>query len=255
MYFCGSADWKEMPNASWNALAIVDGPLEPPSDAHPATPTISLSILVGKSTMRAIQGVCMRCCHALACTVGLSSFSLVQTHAPSLIVALMTRLWPPTHRNYTRLDRGGGSATAGQGDGGGGGRTGPRGQNCCYLRCAAITAVLGRALRAPVIWEYWTQCVPGAEIKVWWKRGGPRQALVSQVLCSAQFPSLFQHRWKLLMKDSRFCCVLFLPRPPHVQPPPRVHGSPPPRGEPSPSDGSPPGGGEPYTTPDQPILV
>ena len=49
--------------------------------------------------------------------------------------------------------------------------------------------------------------------------------------------------------------MLLIPRPPHVQPPPRVHGSPPPRGEPSPSDGSPPGGGEPYTTPDQPILV
>ena len=47
-----------------------------------------------------------------------------------------------------------------------------------------------------------------------------------------------------------------VPSPPHVHPPPRDDGSPPPRGEPSPSDGSPPGGGgEPYTTPDQPILV
>ena len=48
-----------------------------------------------------------------------------------------------------------------------------------------------------------------------------------------------------------------VPSPPHVHPHPRDDGSPPPRGELSPSDGSPPGGGggEPYTTPDQPILV
>ena len=56
--------------------------------------------------MCAIQGVSMRCCRALAFTEGLSSFSLVQSQAPSLIVALMNRLRLPTHRNYLRLDRG-----------------------------------------------------------------------------------------------------------------------------------------------------
>ena len=65
--------------------------------------------------MRAIQGVCNRCNHALDFTTGLSSRRRVLSQAPSLIMVLTARQEPPP-TTHTEIIKG----CAGDGKGGGG---------------------------------------------------------------------------------------------------------------------------------------
>ena len=72
--------------------------------------------------MRAIQGVCNRCDHALDFTTGLSSRTRAQSQAPSLIMVLIARQKSPSTRTeiikgWGGSRMGGGGSRAGQGRG------------------------------------------------------------------------------------------------------------------------------------------